>query len=255
MAIIKVMELRIPKELHRKAFDLTLALYRVTDFFPQGEALRRHLREKADDIFGMVAEYGYSQECEREAALILAKTQSVKGYLALARSLRFVKPINLSVLEREYSILADFFTRELEQLKQEAIQGFEERNHIQRQNKFELDGQDDTDPAVAEVGKEEKRGLDSLYKKRPVPVSASDQRNILSLEKGGLNQRQKQILEYLSKESSAKISSFFASFQSVSSKTIQRDLQDLVAKNILKKEGEKRWTTYSLGERQLENVR
>ena len=50
---------RIPQEIHRIIFELTLALYRVTDFFPPNETLRRQLREKANEIFGSVTEYGY----------------------------------------------------------------------------------------------------------------------------------------------------------------------------------------------------
>ena len=45
------------KEIQRKVFDLTLALYRVTDFFPKDEALKRSLREKANEIFGLANEY------------------------------------------------------------------------------------------------------------------------------------------------------------------------------------------------------
>jgi len=44
----------------------------------------------------------------------------------------------------------------------------------------------------------------------------------------------------------AKISDFHSFFGDISSKTIQRDLQDLVSKSVLKKEGEKRWTVYSI---------
>src|SRR3989344_3249399 len=101
------------KEVQRRVFELTLALYRVTDFFPQGEVLRKNLREKANEAFGLVAEYVYLGG-EQDATLILSRVQSVRGYLELARSLRFVKPINITVLEREYDFLADFFERELE---------------------------------------------------------------------------------------------------------------------------------------------
>ena len=46
-------------DIQRKIFDLTLALYRVTDFFPKGEVLRKSLREKANEIFSRVTEYTY----------------------------------------------------------------------------------------------------------------------------------------------------------------------------------------------------
>jgi DeoR/GlpR family transcriptional regulator of sugar metabolism len=61
-----------------------------------------------------------------------------------------------------------------------------------------------------------------------------------------MSERQRKIVEYVQKIPQAKISDFHAFFSGVSLKTIQRDLHDLVERNILKKDGEKRWTMYSL---------
>ena len=35
-------------EMNRKIFELTLAVYRVTDLFPESEVLKRQVREKAN---------------------------------------------------------------------------------------------------------------------------------------------------------------------------------------------------------------
>ena len=61
-----------------------------------------------------------------------------------------------------------------------------------------------------------------------------------------LNERQMVILEHFKNSKHAKVSDFSPVFNGISTKTIQRDLQDLVGRNVLKKEGEKRWTMYSL---------
>lgn len=240
---LEFMDSRIPKELHRKLFELTLALYRVTDFFPQGEALRKHLREKANEIFGLASEYGFSPDSEREAVTIFAKVESIKGYIGIARSLRFVKPINLTVLEREYDALAGFFGRELATLKEEveaAIPSFEKREELSTWEDF------------AKRLPRKKQGKnedvsDMSDKQREIARTANNSNNPVEiLDLNGISDRQKKILGYIQKTSQAKISDFYAFFTDISSKTIQRDLQDLVAKNFLKKEGEKRWTVYSL---------
>ena len=221
------------KELHRRIFELTLALYRVTDFFPQGEVLRRNLREKANDIFGLAAEYDYSAEQERDATLILSKIQSVRGYLDLARSLRFVKSINITVLEREYDFLASFFEKELEMVrpKETAAERKPEDAMVKKDEKVDM--------AVEEI-------LPTWEEFSTKPVATAAEENSLSPIQRDLTNRQKAILEHLRNSGQAKISDFFAVFNGISSKTIQRDLQDLVGRNVLKKEGEKRWTTYSL---------
>ena len=68
-------------------------------------------------------------------------------------------------------------------------------------------------------------------------------------ETTNFTERQKMIIEHLHKNGQVKISDFFSEFNALSSKTIQRELHDLVAKNVLKKEGEKRWRTYTLNVR------
>lgn len=232
-------ESRTSKEFHRRVFDLTLALYRVSDFFPQGEALRKQLREKANDIFGFITEYGYTAEIERESFFILGKIESLKGYLAIARSMSFVRPINISVLEREYEGLADFFRKELERAKT-IPEVLEEKKTTQKELE-EL-------PTWAEFSQKENAHTVPLKQKKNENLN-TEVRSMTSEHKpseGELNNRQKRILERLQEINQAKISDFFAFFDGISSKTIQRDLQDLVTKNLLKKDGEKRWTIYTL---------
>lgn len=227
-------ESRISKELNRRVFELTLALYRVTDFFPQGEALRKHLREKANEIFGGMSEYGYTVDIERETIGILAKTEAMRGYLELARGHKFVRPINITVLMREYESLADFFIRELDEIKGQSVKR--------------------DDPPAEQKKKEpaEKRPVDRVLavplQKKSAPEKKEKQP---SIEGSALNERQRKIVTHLKEASKAKISDLSTVFIGVSSKTIQRDLQDLIVKNILKKEGEKRWTTYYINENVL----
>lgn len=221
-------EPKISKELQRRVFELTLALYRVTDFFPHGEILKKQLREKANEIFGGIVEYGHSTNAAQETTVILAKIESIKGYLEICRSMRFVKSINITVLEREYDFLAEFLTKEL------------------------------TDPCCSTPGVEQKE-VESLATweefaaKEPAPAMSDRKDKMSDIKDVGfkpilsdINNRQKRILEYIQQVQHAKISDFYSVFNGISSKTIQRDLQDLVSKDILKKEGEKRWTTYSL---------
>lgn len=205
------------QELHRKTFELTLALYRVTDFFPQGEALRRSLREKANEIFGNVTEYEYADGREHGALSLLAKVETMKGYLRVARSMRLVRPINLTILEREYELLEHFFRQELD------------GGHVPQ----------DRDRNPGEVG----------YSEQTHDISGIRSQKVKQRIPGGyvnMTDRQKKILIFVEKTSQAKISDFHTLLAGVSAKTIQRDLHDLVQKNILKQDGQKRWTSYSL---------
>jgi DNA-binding HxlR family transcriptional regulator len=60
------------------------------------------------------------------------------------------------------------------------------------------------------------------------------------------NIRQSQIIELLRQRSHLTIRDFSIVISDCSEKTIQRELIDLVEKGLVKREGERRWSTYSL---------
>lgn len=220
-------ESKISQEVPRKIFELTLALYRVTDFFPKDEALRRQLREKANEIFGGISEYLYAMHFENEIVATLAKIETMKGYLRIARAMRFVRSLNMSVLEREYGSLSDFLTKELE--------GNSRHPYNEK---------------TAPPEEKRKDDIQKFPEKPPMAIRKGEEvvqmsRDLIEDDRA-VNERQKKIVEHIKKMSQARLSDFFSFFHDITPKTIQRDLQALVAKNILKKQGEKRWTIYSL---------
>lgn len=244
----------IPAHMQRKIFELTLAVYRVTDFFPEKETLRRQLREKANEIFGACAEYASTSDLSREAALILAKIHSMSGFLKIAGALHFVKPINIAVLDREYNFLADIFNREFrgkdtvthEPTKPQYIKPAESAGSINSQSIY---GVKHSNGPSAPLSDNSSKGLLSFNSDTEhIQKSFATAKSQIVSAQGSyaLNDRQKTILKHMENSGQAKISDLFSFFQEVSSKTIQRDLQDLVTRSILRKEGEKRWTVYSL---------
>ena len=197
----------IIREIRKKAVGLTLALYRVTALFPKEEPLRWRLRQAADDILGDIVEFGYYNGDEKIEKRIAAKIEVINALLEVAREIGLTHPLNFSVLVREYSWLSDFCAK-LATHKESSTKLYTWNNFV--------DGhKQETSPKRVEKST------------------------------GGLNNRQKAIIEHLKSAGEARISDFFKKFQGISSRTIQRDLQDLVARDLLKREGEKRWTTYT----------
>ena len=95
-------------------------------------------------------------------------------------------------------------------------------------------------------------GVVSHVKKKQGPRNTYNLSNGSSTEDNdhavstGVNERQKVILGQVAEKQLVKVSDFYELFRGMSTKTIQRDLQDLVLKRLLKKDGEKRWTVYSM---------
>jgi predicted transcriptional regulator len=87
-----------------------------------------------------------------------------------------------------------------------------------------------------------------LIKVSPVETKVSDR---LSVKKQAPKQkdnasRQDIIISLLKKKDELGIKDFVSSISGCSEKTIQRELASLVSKGLIKKEGEKRWSRYSL---------
>ena len=66
------------------------------------------------------------------------------------------------------------------------------------------------------------------------------------LRKLGLNDRQIKAVDHIKENKIINLSSYKALIKNVSEKTLYRDLQDLVDKNILKEVGEKKGRKYEL---------
>jgi len=77
---------------------LTLALYRVTDCFPEKEPLRYAIREVAAKIFAAGVSGSASSAFENEISLL-------KSYFALAKAQHWVASENFDVLEKGYDSL------------------------------------------------------------------------------------------------------------------------------------------------------
>lgn len=189
-------------ELHKKLFDLTYALYRVTDRMPEQEVLREKLREKALNFMSAVIEH----DRKDTRPLFFSMAAVIKEYLEISYRMGLMRLVNKTVLEREYDNLAKALSF-LNEPVQEKAHGFP----IFLRKK------------ISEEGKKIENSV--------VPA-------------GEINERQKALLNQLSKTGQGKIGDFHSFFDGISSKTIQRDLQDLIMRNLVKKEGEKRWTTY-----------
>ena len=298
---LKDMAFQLPQEFQKEVFELTLALYRVTDFFPKNDTLRRSLREKANEIFSRITEYGHGKGDESEALLIFARIESIKGYLDIARTMRLVKPVNLSVLYREYEFLGQFFKNEsrlpphlspntpperwggLSDIKNTPFPGdvgmshrkdneaTQDTNHASHR-KVSGGVKSSVDPIVdganvsnfsgsvlnrsdamkekTEASRPARDGASNVNRTKTAqsPTERDDKGHIGHVAKPeGVSERQKAIIGHMKKaDKKARLGNIHALFGDISSKTIQRDLFDLVSRNILRKEGEKRWTTYFL---------
>jgi len=232
-------------ELKQRATLLSEALYRVTECLSTEEVLRTQLRRKAIEIFEHILEESIPHgKSTFSFTPVVAKIETVKGFLSLAQSLGGIRQENFLVLSREYNHLAQMLEKTMQRQyisversgpKIPAGEGACHFKIEEQQESWDITGES------LEKGRE-RNGVYFRNEKKEESRDAHSSRHASH----GVNERQKTILAHLKENRQAKVSDFYPVFQEVSSKTIQRDLQDLVAKDILRKAGEKRWTTYVL---------
>lgn len=83
----------------RRAFELCLAIYRVTNLFPPEETLKDQLRQTAVRIIVLLA--------NSQIRDTILKVEEMKIYLAIAKAQNWLAPINFDLLASAYSLLSD----------------------------------------------------------------------------------------------------------------------------------------------------
>lgn len=187
----------------RRAFELCLAVYRVTNLFPRGEALCGQLRQSSSKVVVLLA-IGRIYD-------IILKTEEVKIYLEIAKSQKWLAPINFDLLLSAYSLLADALS--------------------------------------CEGGGDEKRGEKIIVTPLPEPSSALPKLKKEKEEEfvfGEAQRRQEMIVDYFNKKREAKVADLLNVLGSISERTVRNDLSILISRNFIKKVGSRKDARYTL---------
>ncbi|OGZ45499.1 MAG: hypothetical protein A3C84_04385 [Candidatus Ryanbacteria bacterium RIFCSPHIGHO2_02_FULL_48_12] len=232
---------------------ITAALYRVTDLFHDEEPLKWSLRKNAMEIVDFLPE-GEGEQARRQwkgAERAVNLIRSIQQKLALAEAGGFVSKLNFEVIAREYALILGHL---------ESAQGSRETNIFEEVSLslppapelHDVSAKQATrDAVIPQEG--QVSGIRTDFAKKTPTVSSHMQKFRVG-EDGKTNnghmsisERQERILRELASGGWLGVSSFMPLFKGdFSEKTIQRDLNNLVMRGVLKAEGEKRWRRYAL---------
>jgi len=193
----------------QKYLELTNALYKVIEFFPEEEPLKNRTKEKALEIMENLVLISLPQASpnpgiipkEKVSNHILKDIEVLKGYLKLGKSQGWIDSLNFLILSKEY-----------DKIKEE----------IQ--------------PAVKVM--QRGAGLTEENKK------TNEKQSVISDE--SISKRQKKILKILEKEEKAQVGDLKKVFVQISKRTLRRDLEDLLKKKKVVRTGEWNQVVYSL---------
>ncbi|MBI5134507.1 MAG: hypothetical protein HZA81_03965 [Candidatus Taylorbacteria bacterium] len=245
---------------YRKTEKLVTAVYMITNFIKDNEPLKWKIRENALSLMALNISFNTVSLAERKDLIKEYQGLSLEivSLASIAHHSGLISEMNYSILSREFTALLSLMEKDENRKGSEdtvmldpgffdiASPKVAEREAplsapaVSEAPKADAPRVLYTPPATAPKGqtisvssKPEYLPLKDIKEKQPKATDSKDGRQAI-------------IVKLLSKRSGLNVNDFVESIKGVSVKTIQRELLAMVAAGTLKKEGERRWSTYSL---------
>lgn len=263
--------------LYKKSEKLASAVYMVTNLIPEEEILRGLLREKSINIFSGIMQLqkksltngksvgGYGMEFVSLDSILSYITEAV-SMLQIANISGYISEMNFSILKREYTDLGMLIKNKREDIASEniklphnffdvpnlyetyALKQGKTKNTKENNLKF-IKNNTTKQLKTDEFNKNIKKtsSVKDTYYNRHNNNTKEKKNNIyLNTAKILHNSRRNTILELLQNKQFITVKDIADAVDGCSSKTLQRELLSLVNEGILRKDGERRWSKYSL---------
>ncbi|MDO8183707.1 MAG: hypothetical protein Q7T49_01845 [bacterium] len=202
-----------------KIEKLTRAIYLVTDFMSDSEPLKWRLRHLVLDSLSIAL----NNKDIKYFGQLVKQLPEIISLIDLGLGAGTVSTMNFNLLRREYTALL---------------------NNIEVEMNKNLGQSLKVDQLLPEIVSS------SVFKDEPVSVSNKSD-NIAVLNNSNLtdkDQRQAKIISHLKGKGWLSIKDIADTLPGFSSKTVQRELLELVDHGLLRKKGERRWSRYSLAQ-------
>lgn len=240
----------------KKTEKIVSALYLITSLLKDSEPIKWEIREKSSSLISFAIMINDSMAMDKDMAArnIFFKYTELLSLLKIAFIAKEISEMNYFLLKSEIDNL--ILTME------EMLNGKKEKDGYILSEKFFKTGEyDEAYGHQVHTPRTVKNNL---------PATSIDKGNVHEIvsvvgpqddsskrtDKGQIQQissiqdkkdnRKIIIINLLKKDSNLTVKDFSRVITDCSEKTIQRELLDLVSKGILKKEGERRWSKYSL---------
>lgn len=248
--------------LAHRAQKILTALYMVTDFLELGDPLRNMIREESGRATQSLFSLTHATKHERVEKLSKVHNQlyASLSYLSVVYDSGFVSEMNHTVIAHEIVLLC--LDIDLQIKKSLPYDRRENNNRSIKEFSFSESFFGDSPIKDSVVKKDTAFVKDTLkdnsveikdmsFKKDSEPVLRTEKNNVPKnvpdlTTQDTKNQRQEDILKILKQKKDASINDISLLIKDCSSKTIQRDLATLIKKNLVRKEGDRRWSVYNL---------
>jgi hypothetical protein len=217
--------------------ELTNKVYKLTLLFPKKEPLRYKAREVADEILSNITGWEVIHSSNPVKFFVVDKSKKeeiifeaeknleiLKSYFNVAKWQNWASYFDILKIEEGYDKIKRDFKKEIKHLEEK-----EEDLNIKKLSQLQK-----TDRGFPPVAVSAINGIGAGHKKAEEDI---------------LNARQKKILSFLKEKGSAQVWQIKEIFPQVSKRTLRRDFEQLLKKDIIKRIGEKNNTFYRLVEK------
>jgi hypothetical protein len=249
---------------HKKAEKITVATYMISNFFTPEEPLKWSLRKVAGELLKDTISLSSASLSLKDSLVrnLVSKLVELTSLYEVAHRAGFISEMNFVIIKSELDKMLELLDkREGSQVNTKSISFDESFFKVERP--MEGMGQGDTNRGMGHesgvrnyesgVKSQELRELktNSSYLKNTNINSPSYKPSASFIKDNNVlkdikDKRQDIIIALVKKHRTLTIKGFTAVIKDCSEKTIQRELLSLVGSGVLKKEGERRWSTYSL---------
>jgi hypothetical protein len=239
---------------YKKTEKLTTALYMVTNFFSDNEPMKWALRKKISDLLSFAVTYKDTPASQRSdfSHSVKSRILEIVSLLEVSSRSGLVSPMNFSILKQEFvnliETLAHNETVHTDTQYQSLSSNFFQ---IAKENTESVTPTHTTNKQIEStpVGQMATYPMSDIQYTQPKNVFNNVSDNTVSAEVHDVfkkNNRQTIILNLIKKKKEVTIKDIAQIIRDCSEKTIQRELVSLISANVLKKEGVRRWSKYSL---------
>jgi hypothetical protein len=245
--------------IHKKTEKLVTAVYMITNFIKDTEPLKWKIRENSLKLMQRNISFNTVSLSDRRDLIKEYQALSIEivSLSSIAYHSGLISEMNFLVLSREFTALVSLIEKdENRKANEETVMlhpGFFEvsRKALESQKDSMIQNQMRTPETEIQVKGQAASQVPAIDVSRagdrkPEYLNNKDAKEKVSKPADAKDSRQAIILKLLAKKSNLNIKDFADSIKGVSAKTIQRELLSMVAAGVLRKEGERRWSTYSL---------
>jgi len=235
----------------KKIEKLASGLHLVTNFIPVTESVRERMRDASLRILSnfLMIDSGTNELVIRHITAIENSIIELIMLLNIAHTAEYISFMNKDVLIREYTQLLEFIREHRGTLTAEDTAISDEF--------FNVPFPKESNQSSTRLGTTVSKGQDAhegtgaiSIKDTSKPITTQRQTSVRTDTNGSLTKRRDSrrsvILGLLKNQTKISIKDVSSIISDCSEKTLQRELLAMVDEGVLTKEGERRWSTYSL---------